>query len=136
MFDALDLHTDEKVHPDVQNEHLRLSDLIENISLEIAKTPRSQDGVVCALEDLLFGAKSHFKHEETIMDREGYPNKDRHALDHKYLEQSLSDYIRLYQSGMISLNTDSGPSLKSWLNHHIKKWDFEFCEWSRTHGGS
>ncbi|MEI6559684.1 MAG: hemerythrin family protein [Rhodospirillaceae bacterium] len=116
----------------ISADHDRLSQLIDLVVESMSAKNSTKSNIENALTNLLNAAKEHFINEERVMEKAGYPGLSKHRYDHAHLKQCLSDYIRLFDHGMISPNSDGGSAFKSWLDFHIKKMDNEFLSWSSS----
>ncbi len=103
------------------NEHKRLIALINELHTAMMES-RSQDVVQSVLKRLVQYTEIHFKHEEDIFARTGYPDAAQHKIQHKKLvEQVLAFNTGREQNAQLSIGVLK--FLKQWLVEHIEKND-------------
>jgi len=74
-------------------------------------------------DDLAEYTRTHFAHEEALMQRHAYPQLPAHAEIHRQLiarVASLQDDLR---AGKLTVTMNTMQFLRDWLSHHIGKTD-------------
>lgn len=99
-------------------QHQKLIDIVNRYheALE-AQTPHAQ--LEKTFEEVIAYAAAHFKEEETLMERSGYPNLSRHRLMHENLTQRVLDFQRSLKSRQPGVEKEIQFFLKNWLTAHI-----------------
>jgi hemerythrin len=109
------------------HEHRHLARLIE----ELHEAAVIQRDTARALE--LFGritqeARSHFVHEEELLQHHGYEELEGHTEQHSILLKQIQDMQRSYASGSVSALLLT-RFLQSWLVDHIRTADRDYCRY-------
>ena len=108
-------------HLDGQHRGLiELIDLLEN---------ESRMGEV--LERLEIYVDEHFRDEEAMLEKAGYPDLATHKLQHKAFEEWFSVSRRAFREPEVSLMLGESirAYLKSWLVNHIMVSDKDYASW-------
>jgi hemerythrin len=117
----------------IDADHRRMIDLIA--LLEAAAQQAAADiAVDCAqvgeiLSDLVQLCIDHFKREEDLQRRIGYPDVEAHCLCHQMLVKRLDSVLSHYGAGCAEVRTGIiktlGDSLATWLVTHITTNDMD-----------
>ncbi|MGE5518041.1 MAG: bacteriohemerythrin [Bacteroidota bacterium] len=70
------------------DDHRHLFDLLNELNASIAVG--NQSGVRALFDELQLAASEHFRHEEEVMARTGYPRAVAHMAEHDRARQALS----------------------------------------------
>ncbi len=116
---------------DVQ--HKRLFEILNEFYDDIMAI-RGQEVLQKVVNDLSEYAVIHFKTEEDIMTKIGYPDYDAHKKEHETFVQKVIDLQKNLQGGGFVLSIDVLNFLKDWLVHHILKVDKQYTEFFHKHG--
>lgn len=74
--------------------------------------------------------QKHFKYEEELFARYGYPNSDSHIKEHQSLLKQVSSLKIKFESDISgSLGLEIMQFLKTWLINHIQKSDKEYSNY-------
>jgi len=115
------------------DQHINLfkitNDLIQNIS---ANQDRESTGNVLAR--LLDYTVVHFRDEEELMVKFGYPNYDSHKKQHEFLAARVREIYRKFQSDGVAVNEETLAFLVKWLQHHIARVDKEYVPFLKSKG--
>jgi len=108
-------------HLDAQ--HRGLIDLINMLE------DQSRMGEV--LERLERYIDEHFRDEEAMIEKAGYPGLDAHKMQHKAFEEWFSVSRRAFREPDVSsiLSESIRAYLKSWLVNHILVSDKDYATW-------
>ncbi len=73
----------------------------------------------------------HFRSEERLMDKFGYPEElfSRHRKEHREFIDKVTGYIEKYEAGEAELTLDLLGFLASWLQGHIAGTDRRLGKW-------
>lgn len=102
---------------EMDEQHLALFGLVNAF---LATT--DQSSATEALAHLLHHTRDHFAHEEVIMHRMNYPDKEAHIEQHNTLLsklQNVADVVANYRLDMAHLES----FLSAWLRNHIETVD-------------
>jgi hemerythrin len=117
------------------NDHKRLVEFINELhsamitGLGISKMTHVLDG-------LIDYTRNHFKREEELMLRHGYPGYGAHRAEHEKLVATVMEFHDRLGSGKSSFSLELMSFLKDWLINHIKGTDMKYREFFATKGGS
>ncbi|MCL2063561.1 MAG: bacteriohemerythrin [Candidatus Cloacimonetes bacterium] len=111
----------------IDNEHKKLIMLINKLSDSMSQG-QGQSVLAGILSELANYTKTHFKNEEALMEKHGYPKQDDHKKQHTELVNKLNELQSDYNSGKISLSLSIFNFLTSWIQNHIKKEDKRYSE--------
>jgi hemerythrin-like metal-binding protein len=108
----------------MDKEHQRLIDIINNLYASM-RSGRSKDAIGTILDELVDYTKTHFAHEERLMQETGYAGFD----DQKRAHVALIDQVVEIQ-GKFRIGTALGQEvmtfLKNWLLNHIQGMDKKY----------
>ena len=102
----------------LDQQHQRLLALCQRAA--ICMTEDSQPGVEqfhAILNDLADYAKYHFRTEEALLRRCGYPRLEAHLQEHAAYEQSLTDFLVSAAVGKVAKDALSDYLMSWWINH-------------------
>ena len=98
--------------PEIDAQHRHLIELIARVPDQAA--PGDAELLAAALQY----TATHFKAEETYMERVGYPGLAAHRSDHKFLTRTLMVYKQRYDDGETDLYALK-QFLFRWVRDHI-----------------
>jgi hemerythrin-like metal-binding protein len=105
----------------MDKEHQRLIEIINNL-YGAMRSGRGQDAIGAILDELVAYTKTHFSHEERLMQDAGYAGYDEQKRAHEALVQQVTDIQDKYRAGT-ALGQEVMSFLKSWLVNHIQGLD-------------
>jgi len=111
--------------PTVDAQHQRLMDLIARIT----DTHDARDALT--MNAAVEYAATHFKAEEQLMNRLGYPAFPDHARLHRQLTQNLLGYVKKVGKGETDLRAFKQFMFK-WVRDHIMVEDLKLARFLRT----
>jgi hemerythrin len=94
-----------------------------NAFYESIAAQANKSAVTQVIKDLENYTKVHFTAEEAMMQRAGYPELDRHKLEHKKFIDTVSDYRQRHEEGRLLLSLEVTSFIKEWITNHIKQTD-------------
>ncbi len=106
----------------IDNQHKRLLELI-NQTFVTMKDGGNDETIGRVVNDLIDYAKTHFSHEETLMQTHGYPNLQEHRRIHQEFLQQVEEFRQRFQAGKRLMPGEIFNFLKKWLVGHIKRED-------------
>lgn len=105
-------------HAHIDNQHKELFRLADDLHAAMmrgaAKAVMSE-----TLRKLIDYTRSHFREEEGMMLRAGYPQYSSHKAEHDSLTAQVLDLQRDYDAGRIAVTIDTMRFLRAWLEKHI-----------------
>ena len=104
--------------PQVDREHKILVKLINQLNAAIIEN-KNRPILSAILDALLDYTAIHFKHEEQIMEKFGYPTLDEHKQIHIGFVNKIKDVINDFETGKNIVSSDLLEFLKEWLFDHI-----------------
>jgi hemerythrin-like metal-binding protein len=78
------------------------------------------------LDRLVQYTGAHFAHEERLMRLHDYPEREKHAAEHKALTQQVLKFQEEVITGRAVVTVQVLHFLRDWLQHHIKESDFRY----------
>lgn len=107
---------------EIDDQHRRLVNMVNRLH-KAMKLRKGRDHLSGILGELADYTVSHFKFEETLFEKHGYPDTDSHKQIHKKLVKQVTEFQEELTQGKASLSMDLMDFLKDWLNNHILKTD-------------
>jgi len=86
------------------------------------------------LNALLDYTKFHFRSEEVLFDKYGYPKAEGHRKQHQTFVEKASDFMEKYKAGEARLTLEVLHFLADWVKNHILTSDHDYGEWFYEHG--
>ncbi|MCW8860818.1 MAG: bacteriohemerythrin, partial [Rhodospirillales bacterium] len=111
--------------PDIDRDHQTLFDLANQLHDSYAKgvDPSETKEVFAALLDY---TDYHFRREEDLLDREGFPDTEAHKQAHEDLKNQVIDLYERYRKGEEGVILDLLAFLSNWLRFHIMEEDMAY----------
>jgi len=119
----------------IDQQHRQLIDYINEL-YRAMKSNQSRSTVGTILGNLIDYTAKHFKTEEDLFDRYGYPETTQHKEIHAKLVEQVLDFQKQFESGASELELPLMEFLKDWLVNHIMKTDKKYAPFLREHGVS
>lgn len=106
-------------------QHRKLVQMVNDLykAMRSQKTKQVLNGIV---DDLIAYTAQHFKDEEDVMAKAGFPELNQHKKIHKDLVAKVLDVQKKLNSGQAVVGVDLLNFLKSWLVDHIKGQDKKY----------
>jgi hemerythrin-like metal-binding protein len=113
-------------------EHRHLAGLVSKVHTALLK--QHDRGLADKLmENLIQETRTHFAHEERVLEETGYPGREEHCAEHAALLREAQDLLRQFHSG--GLAAVALPIfLKKWLVPHIQGSDRKYAATLRRQG--
>jgi len=105
----------------MDQEHQRLVDLINNLHAGM-REGRGKEAVGAILGELIDYTKTHFEHEEALMQRAGYEDLPKQKEAHRKLVEQVLATQEKFRRGE-ALGQEVMNFLKDWLLNHIQGMD-------------
>ncbi|MEW5772444.1 MAG: bacteriohemerythrin [Thermodesulfobacteriota bacterium] len=111
---------------DIDREHRRLFDAagkVHELLLRSAGRAAVEEGV----DGLIQVAANHFRTEEALLERAGYPGLDRHRSLHRELLREIQDKKERIRDNNLNMSIEFLAFAKAWILDHILTADREFA---------
>jgi methyl-accepting chemotaxis protein/hemerythrin len=108
----------------MDEEHQRLIGIINNLYASM-RSGRSKDAIGKILDELVDYTKTHFAHEERLMQESGYEGYDDQKRAHEALIAQVVEIQGKYRVGA-ALGQEVMAFLKNWLLNHIQGMDKKY----------
>jgi len=108
----------------MDNEHQRLIGIINNLYGSM-RSGRSKDAIGTILDELVDYTKTHFAHEERLMQDAGYGGLADQKRAHEALVAQVQEIQGKYRTGT-ALGQEVMTFLKNWLLNHIQGMDKQY----------
>ena len=117
----------------IDNQHRYLVVTLNNLyRYLLSGQPRKiLDPTLDALADY---TKFHFRSEERLFDKYGYPRAEGHRKQHRFFVTKVDDFMEKYQANEQKLTLEVLHFLADWVKNHILTSDHDFGEWFYQHG--
>ncbi len=117
----------------IDNDHKKLIDMVNRLH-ELMQEGRGKDVLDKVLHNLVTYTQEHFRREEDLMRRIGFPGLADHQYEHQKLLKQVLDLQQKFESGAATLSIQVLHFLRDWLINHIGKSDMELA--AASHGAS
>ncbi|MGB4333732.1 MAG: bacteriohemerythrin [Chromatiaceae bacterium] len=104
--------------PEIDEDHRKLVDLFNLLNRAVAEGA-SRDYTEALVDELISCTVWHFKHEERLMLKYGYPGLAEHRSEHTELIDSAQALQRKFQSGASPAASEDIEFVEHWLTGHI-----------------
>lgn len=118
---------------EIDQEHKKLLDLTNQLH-DAMRNGQGKLVVGNIINELLKYTETHFRNEEILMEKAGYPGLASHKLVHKRLVDQVKDLAEKANNGNLSLSLEVMNFLKDWLVEHIKGTDKNYSSHLNKHG--
>lgn len=125
-----------KLHIDsIDEQHHRLVSLINELD-DAVQANHGADVLGKVLEELIDYTKTHFKYEEALLEKHGYPSFPGHKAEHDALAEKVVFMQDMFSGGQ-DLDTDMVLNfLKVWLQEHILDIDKQYAPFLKEKGAA
>ena len=101
------------------DEHKRLVKMVNDL-FDAMHASHGKDVLGPILDGLVSYTVTHFKHEEELMARHGFPESAAHRAEHVALTKQVAEIQAKYRAGATTVLTlEVMTFLKNWLTKHI-----------------
>ena len=110
----------------LDNDHKRLLEMFNGL-LKTGVSTKSKDDLIPLIEGLRDYTNVHFRREEAIMERHGFPDLEAHKAAHRYFVDEVDKLCHDFDGGNETmLRIDLILLLKDWLIEHIQTTDKQY----------
>lgn len=106
-------------------QHRHIIDLMNELGEVLAGGENDLEKVDSILQSLINHACDHFKDEEDLMRKCGFPDLDKHILTHKKIVRKILDMQTQFESG-VHVGGKLMNFLSDWLLTHIMEEDMAY----------
>ena len=117
----------------IDEQHRQLVTLVNRL-YRASRTGSSRQEAAAILDELVSYTANHFKTEEDLFARHGYPEQDSHCQAHRRLVDKVLEFQNAYRQGAAELELSLLQFLKDWLLTHIMKTDKQYSAYLRERG--
>ncbi|MBP0630538.1 hemerythrin family protein [Cupriavidus sp. AcVe19-1a] len=110
-------------HSAIDDEHRRFAELIQ--SLREAPADRLPE----MLEELLRLARTHFQHEDSLMEATAFPPRKCHIGEHAAVLASISGVQARLVHGEVAIARRLAEELERWFPAHVQHLDSALAHW-------
>ncbi|BES80559.1 bacteriohemerythrin [Pyrodictium abyssi] len=112
----------------VDNQHRYLVTVLNNLYISIL-AGEEKKVVDETLNSLVDYTKFHFRSEEKLFDKYGYPRAESHRRQHEGFVKKVAEFMEQYEAGEKQLTLSILHFLSEWVKNHILTSDHDFGEW-------
>ncbi len=118
---------------EMDNQHKKLFDYINelNEAMMEGKGNAALSGILGKLEGY---TREHFKSEEELLKKQGYPDLERQVHEHKNFVEKVSQMRQDQEAGKMMVSLKTLSFLREWLQNHIMKQDRNYGNWMKENG--
>ncbi|MFO0753232.1 MAG: bacteriohemerythrin [Thermodesulfovibrionales bacterium] len=117
----------------IDDQHKEIIRLVNEMH-DALRQRKSREVLGRILSELADYAVKHFKVEEDLFQKYGYPEEAVHKEAHAALVNKVVELKRDFESGRASINTDVMNFLKDWLINHILRIDKRYSAFMNSRG--
>ncbi len=118
---------------EIDEDHRRLVELFNLLGHALAEG-ESRAYLEALLDELIAATDWHFKHEERLMIRHGYPGFEEHRKEHQELIRSIREIHDKRLAEGRQLSPRDVEYLEHWLTGHILGPDMDLGAWLNEQG--
>jgi methyl-accepting chemotaxis protein/hemerythrin len=111
---------------DIDVQHKKLVDLINELHHAMFES-KSQKIILEVVSRLKEYINTHFKFEEHLFEKSGYPKSSEHKSIHKIFVDKVNAFERDLKTGRVTVSLEIMRFLKEWLVKHIKGTDRQYA---------
>lgn len=104
------------------DDHRHLFSLLNQLHMSMAGWERNS-ALNLILKELVWYTQTHFRAEEVLMKRYGYPELAAHRAEHDRFTEQVIQFVAHFQSGRNEITVEVSDTLQEWLAQHILQSD-------------
>jgi len=117
------------------DEHKKLFELILQMHHALKHMP-SKEEARTVLAELKEYTESHFSQEEAMMEKHGYPELEKHKMEHQEMISKVQEFQQDFESNDVAVSKETLRYLQDWLTNHILKTDKQYSDFFKSKGES
>ena len=114
-------------------QHKKLVDIVNELH-DSMKAGKSKEVLGKTLDELINYTANHFKTEEDLFDKYGYPDNNVHKRQHSDLVDQVLKFKSNFVSGKSVISIDLMNFLRDWLTQHIVGSDKKYTSFLNSKG--
>jgi len=118
---------------EIDTQHKKLIELINNLH-DGMKLGKGKEVTGSVLNELANYTGFHFKTEEKLFDKYGYPETLKHKRQHDDLVEEVMSFKKSFDEGKGLVTVDLMLFLKNWLTNHIINSDKNYTKFLNSKG--
>ncbi len=115
------------------DEHKKLFALILEMHRALSHMP-SKEEARTVLKELKEYTESHFSKEEAIMEKHGYPDIEKHKMEHEEMISKVHEFQKNFENNDVAVSKETLRYLQDWLTNHILKTDKQYTDFLQSKG--
>lgn len=116
-------------------QHKQLINIINELNQAMSSRSGNQ-AIGEIIKKLISYSMLHFRTEEELFDRYGYPQKALHKKEHAAFTAKVNDFKNKFNNGSIALTIEVMVFLSDWLQTHIRVSDQKYSPFFTSKGES
>ena len=113
-------------HAAIDEQHERIFQLLEQTRQAVLER-RGHGAIGKLLSAISVFVIAHFRLEEALMEKAGYPGRAAHIADHDSVRSRVEAFVDEYYAGKLRPE-DFSAFLHAWVNGHITRYDAPMAE--------
>jgi hemerythrin-like metal-binding protein len=114
-------------------EHKKLISIINKLD-EAMKEGKGSLVIAEVLKELITYTKTHFTHEERVMQQHKYPGLEIQLKEHKGFVDKISEMQKSFESGKAMVSLSLSNFVSAWIQNHILKTDKNYTKYLNEKG--
>lgn len=113
------------------DDHRHLFYLLNQLHVSMA-TRENYSALNLVLKELVWYTQTHFRAEEVLMKRYGYPELASHSAEHDRFTEQVAQFADHFHSGQVGIIAEVSDTLREWLAQHILHSDAAYGRFFRS----
>ncbi len=118
---------------EIDMQHQRLIEMLNGLHSAM-KEGKGSDALSKIIGDMAAYTVEHFKTEEDLFARHGYPEAEAHKKEHDDFVFKVADFQKQLQEKKMLLSLAVSEFLRDWLTNHILKSDQKYTAFLNSKG--
>lgn len=118
---------------EIDKQHKELIAMINELN-DAMKEGKGREVAGKIVSKLAIYTVTHFKTEEDLFAKFGYPGSENHKKEHAAFVKKVADFKEGYEKGKLSLTSEVMNFLSDWLRHHIMGTDKKYVQFFNEKG--
>jgi hemerythrin-like metal-binding protein len=111
----------------IDRQHRKLVGLINSLQTAVDYST-GEEFERKALDELVDYTRTHFKYEEGLMEKHGYPDFESHRGEHERMIAQVDEVLEAYRQDQDNAMQNAIEFLKGWLINHINGTDKQYSK--------
>ncbi len=118
---------------DIDKQHHKLVDMLNELH-DAMQQGKGADALEQILNNMAEYTVVHFKDEEALMKKYGYPRYEEHKALHDAFVEKVAGFQEQLKQKKILLSLSVSSFLRDWLQEHILKVDMDYSQFFQDKG--